>query len=163
MTRSDTRVVNHALIISDNLPSQQGNLDMSWFFIGLVMVLLLSVKIVVNLVLFAHPYGSRIPMPSSLSLRWLFVTVFLFSIICVVVSLLPADASHYLALHFLATAPLWSFVLNGIVETERITYCFDKYGNLSRLFDLTLQARFVRCYEVSDLFQSENTIVSPIY
>ena len=152
LTATDDDMELQALFTS--VPSQQENLDIPWVSASLVLAVALSLKPIVDLALFAHSHSSRIPIPSSLRRPWLFVTAFVLPVICATFMFIPADISEYLARQFPATASLCSFVWKGLVDTTRYVYCFDKYGNQSRLHDLSSKARYVRCHETTNIFRS---------
>ena len=164
LTATDDDIELQALFSSVNVPSQQENLDIPWVSASLVLAVALSLKPIVDLALFAHSRSSRLPIPSSLRRRWLFITAFILPVICATFAFLPADISEYLAHQFPATASLCSFVWKGLVDTTRYVYCFDKYGNQSRLHDLSSKARYVRCHETTNIFRSaENAVRAVVY
>ena len=159
MTATDDDIELQALFTSVNVSSQQENLDIPWVSASLVLAVALSLKPIVDLALLAHSRSSRIPIPSSLRRHWLFVTAFILPVVCATFMFLPADISEYLAHQFPATASLCSFVWKGLVDTTRYVYCFDMYGNLSRLHDLSSKARYVRCHETTNIFRSAENAV----
>ena len=163
LTATDDDIELQAFITTVNASSQQENLDIPWVSASLVLAIALFLKPIVDLALFAHSHSSRLPIPSSLRRRWLFVTAFVLPVICATFMFLPADISEYLALHFPATASLCSFVWKGQADTTRYVYCFDKYGNLSRLHDLTSKARYVRCHETTNIFRSAENAVRAVF
>ena len=157
LTATDDDIELQALFTS--VPSQKENLDIPWVSASLVLAVALSLKPIVDLALLAHSNCSRVPIPSSLRRRWLFVTAFILPVICAIFMFLPADISEYLAHQFPATASLCSFIWKGLVDTTRYVYCFDKYGNQSRLHDLSSKARYVRCHETTNIFRSAENAV----
>ena len=159
LTATDDDIELQAFITSVNAPSQQEDLGIPWVSASLVLAVVLSLKPIVDLALFAHSHSSRLPVPSSLHRPWLFVTAFILPVICAIFMFLPADISEYLVHQFPATASLCSFVWKGLVDTTRYVYCFDKYGNLSRLHDLSSKARYVRCHETTNIFRSAENAV----
>ena len=157
MTATDDDMELQALFTS--VPSQQENLDIPWVSASLVLAVALSLKPIVDLALFAQSNSSRLPIPSALRRRWLFVTAFILPVVCATFTFFPADISEYLAHQLPATASLCSFVWKGLVDTTRYVYCFDKYGNQSRLHDLSSKARYVRCHETTNIFRSAENAV----
>ena len=162
MSATDDDIEFQAFITSVNAPPQQENLDIPWDSASLVLAVALSLKPIVDLALFAHSNSSRLPIPSSLRRRWLFVTAFILPAICATFMFIPADISMYLAHQFPATASLCSFISKGLVDTTRYVYCFDKYGNQSRLHDLSSKARYVRCHETTNIFRSAENAVRAV-
>ena len=161
LTATDDDMELQALFTS--VPSQQENLDIPWVSASLVLVVALSLKPIVDLALFAHSNSPHLPISSALRRRWLFVTAFILPVICAIFTFFPADISEYLAHQFPATASLCSFVWKGLVDTTRYVYCFDKYGNLSRLHDLSSKARYVRCHETTNIFRSAENAVRAVF
>ena len=162
LTATDDDIELQAFITSVNAPSQQEDLDIPWVSAGLVLAVALSLKPIVDLALFAHSNSPHLPISSALRRRWLFVTAFILPVICAIFTFFPADISEYLAHQFPATASLCSFVWKGLVDTTRYVYCFDKYGNLSRLHNLNSKARYVRCHETTNIFRSAENAVRAV-
>ena len=163
LTATDDDIELQALFSSVNVPSQQENLDIPWVSASLVLAVVLSLKPIVDLALFVHSHSSRLPIASSLRHRWLFVTAFILPVVCTTFMYFPADISEYLSHQFPATASLFSFVWKGLVDTTRYVYCFDKYGNQSRLHDLSSKARYVRCHETTNIFRSAENAVRVVF
>ena len=163
LTATDDDIEFQAFITSVNVPLQQDNLDIPWVSASLVLAVVLSIKPIVDFAHFTHSHSSRLPIPSSLRRPWLFVTAFVLPVICATFIFLPADISEYFAHQLPATASLCSFVWKGLVDTTRYVYCFDKYGNQSRIHDLSSKARYVRCHETTNIFRSAENAVRAVF
>ena len=84
MTATDDDIELQALFTSLSHPTQQEYLDIPWVSASLVLAVVLSLKPIVDLALFAHSNSSRLHIASSLRRRWLFVTAFILPVICAI-------------------------------------------------------------------------------